>query len=86
MLPFAAWMHGPLAAEVTATLGDRDRLHALGLDARAVRQVWSDFVRGRSGVTWSRPWALFSLLRWASAHGLGDAEAVEPNIAEVAVQ
>ena len=86
VLPFAAWMHGPLAAEVTATLGDGDRLHALGLDARAVRQVWSDFVRGRSGVTWSRPWALFSLLRWASAHGLGDAAAIESDIAEVAVQ
>jgi hypothetical protein len=24
--PFASWMHGALAAEVTATLGDRDRV------------------------------------------------------------
>jgi asparagine synthase (glutamine-hydrolysing) len=84
VLPFADWMLGPLAAEVTATLGGGDRIRALGLDPDAVRDVWSAFIRGRAGVTWSRPWALFSLLRWAAAHGLADAEVVEPEIAEVA--
>jgi asparagine synthase (glutamine-hydrolysing) len=86
VLPFSQWMLGPLAAEVTSTLGDADRMHALGLDPDAVRGVWSAFIRGRAGVTWSRPWALFSLLRWAATHGLGDAEVTEPDVAEAAAQ
>ena len=86
VLPFASWMHGALAAEVTATLGDADRAHALGLNADAVRGVWSDFVRGRAGMTWSRPWALYALLRWAAAHGIGDAVVTDPDVAEVAAQ
>jgi len=86
VLPFSDWMLGPLAAEVTATLGDADRVEAIGLDAVAVRDVWSAFIRGRAGVTWSRPWALFSLLRWAGAHGLADAAVAEPDVAEAAAQ
>jgi len=71
VLPFATWMHGALAAEVTATLGDRDRLHAIGLNPDVVRAVWVSFVRGQVGTTWSRPWALFALVRWATVNGLG---------------
>jgi asparagine synthase (glutamine-hydrolysing) len=86
VLPFASWMHGALAAEVTATLGDVDRVHALGLNAAAVRDVWSGFIRGQGGVTWSRPWALYALLRWAAAQGIVVAEAAEPDAAEAAAQ
>lgn len=84
VLPFAEWMHGPLAAEVTATLGDVDRVAALGLDPEAVREVWSGFIRGQAGMTWSRPWALFAFLRWAAAHGIGDVDVSEPHIVEAA--
>jgi asparagine synthase (glutamine-hydrolysing) len=86
VLPFASWMHGALAAEVTATLGDVDRIHALGVNADAVRAVWSAFIRGQAGVTWSRPWALYALLRWAAAHGIGDVDLAEPDVAEVGAQ
>ena len=70
VLPFADWMRGPLASEVGNTLGDSDRLDAVGLDPAAVRDVWSRFLRGDSGMTWSRPWALYSLVRWAMANGV----------------
>jgi asparagine synthase (glutamine-hydrolysing) len=86
VLPFASWMHGALAAEVTATLGETDRLHALGLDADAVRDVWSGFIRGQPGVTWSRPWAIYAFLRWAAAHGIGDAFVSEPDAVEATAQ
>ena len=70
VLPFADWMRGPLASEVAATLGDTERLAALGLSPRATRGVWEAFVRCDPGVTWSRPWALYSLVRWASETGV----------------
>ena len=66
VLPFADWMRGPLASEVEATLGDHDRLVHLGLSPRAVWATWTGFVRREPGVTWSRPWALYSFARWAS--------------------
>ena len=86
VLPFASWMYGALAAEVTATLGEVDRLHALGLNADAVRGVWSAFIRGQAGVTWSRPWALYALLRWAAAHGIDDGEVADADVAEAAAR
>jgi asparagine synthase (glutamine-hydrolysing) len=70
VLPFADWMRGPLAAEVGAALGDADRLHSLGIAPRAACDVWTAFSRGQAGVTWSRPWALYSLVRWADAVGV----------------
>ena len=84
VLPFASWMHGALAAEVTETLGDADRVRSLGLNPDEVRAVWSAFIRGRKGVTWSRPWALFALLRWAAAHGIGSIDEAEPEVAAAA--
>jgi asparagine synthase (glutamine-hydrolysing) len=82
VLPFAEWMRGPLAPDVAATLGDAERLDAIGLDPAAVRDVWAGFQRGQAGMTWTRPWALYSLIRWASANGIERAEAVDPNIVE----
>ncbi len=59
-LPFAVWLKGPLAKEVSQTL-DRNPHRIWRRDA-ALR-VWNDFLRGRAG--WSRPWALYVLSRWA---------------------
>ena len=86
VLPFADWMRGAMAGEVDAALGDADVLDALGIDIAAARDVWSGFRRGQPGITWSRPWALYALTRWATTHGidgiggdaLAEAEAVAP--------
>jgi asparagine synthase (glutamine-hydrolysing) len=86
VLPFADWLHGALAAEVTAALGDADRIDAVGLDVQAVRAIWSDFVRGRVGVTWSRPWAVYSLIRWATVNGLAGTTTDEHYAAEAMAQ
>jgi len=77
VLPLADWMRGPLAAEVGSALGDADRLDALGLDPHAAIDVWASFLRGQAGVTWSRPWALYSLVRWATQHDVVGVSAVE---------
>ena len=84
MLPFADWMSGTLAAEVDATLGDSDRLRALGIAPEAARMVWSAFVNRQAGVTWSRPWSLYSLVRWAVANGIEDVAAVDARAEGVA--
>ena len=74
-LPFAVWLRGPLRASVEAELrGDAAR--AAGLDPAAVARLWGDFLGGR--VSWSRPWAVYTLLRWAREHDLSVAESSVP--------
>jgi asparagine synthase (glutamine-hydrolysing) len=68
-LPFEAWMRGELIGEIESVLG-AGHLAAVGLDAAAARDVWDGFQRRRPGLTWSRPWALYTLVRWARQHGL----------------
>jgi asparagine synthase (glutamine-hydrolysing) len=82
VLPFADWMHGTLAGEVGDTLGDSARLDALGIEPSAARATWDAFRAHRAGVTWSRPWALYSLVRWAAAHGIEGTSSPEPSVAE----
>jgi asparagine synthase (glutamine-hydrolysing) len=63
VLPFAVWLRGPLASQVEKTLlGEAGKLW----NRAAVQQVWSDFQQGR--LSWSRPWALYVLSRWAAQH------------------
>lgn len=62
-LPFADWLRGPLAGEIANALQSGRRLERLGLRPAATNAVWSDFLRG--AVSWSRPWALYTLVRWA---------------------
>ena len=65
-LPFSVWLRGPLSEEVGRTLNES----AGDLWNRdAVRQVWEQFHQGR--VSWSRPWALYVLSRWAAEHVYG---------------
>ena len=63
-LPFERWMRKELFGEINGVLTSADVARA-GLSPAAVRDAWSDFQNHRSGMTWSRPWALYTLKRWA---------------------
>lgn len=62
-LPFEHWLRGPLKAGVESALTQigEGPLGSL-LNPEAVRQVWTDFMGGRT--SWSRPWSLYVLDRW----------------------
>jgi asparagine synthase (glutamine-hydrolysing) len=63
-LPFETWMRNELFSEVNSELGG-DRAATVSLVQREVSQVWSAFQSRRAGVNWSRPWSLYTLMRWA---------------------
>ena len=67
-LPFSVWMQGPLAAAIDGELRT-DALARVGLETTEARAVWSSF-RAGDGMTWSRPWALYTLARWAREHDM----------------
>ncbi len=70
-LPFETWMRNEMFTEVDSVLRS-PHLQSVGLDRSAVAEVWSQFQSRRPGVNWSRPWALYTLVRWAAQNGLAD--------------
>ena len=68
ILPFDTWMRGPLAPLVRDALNDASLVGRVGLKAEAVRRIWRAYEE-RAGMSWSRPWALFTLVKWAEQTG-----------------
>ena len=66
--PMDSWMRGPLRATLEAKLLNGDACAAIGLNGKEVRRLWREFLRRPGAVYWTRPWAVFSLLHWASAN------------------
>jgi hypothetical protein len=42
----------------------------VGLVPSAVTGIWAQFQQRAPGVNWSRPWALYTLLKWAAHNEL----------------
>lgn len=75
-LPFDRWMRKDLFDEVDAVLTSSIS-RMVGLEPGAASDVWSDFQGRRHGISWSRPWALYTLVRWAEQNNVtlgGDIE------------
>jgi asparagine synthase (glutamine-hydrolysing) len=63
-LPFEKWLQQDLRREVSCVLEDAGRVGRTGLDDEPVKQVWQRFLRKPRAVGWSRPWALYVLVKW----------------------
>lgn len=66
-LPFEKWMRNDLGAELEAMFGGQ-AAEGAGLRRNASMKVWRSFTDNGGSVTWSRPWALYTLMRWAQEH------------------
>ncbi|MEO5588929.1 MAG: asparagine synthase C-terminal domain-containing protein, partial [Gemmatimonadaceae bacterium] len=64
-LPFETWLRGEMRDEVGSVLTGPVAA-SVGLDSTVVADVWNAFQAKTRGVNWSRPWALYTLARWAS--------------------
>jgi asparagine synthase (glutamine-hydrolysing) len=66
-LPFEHWLRDALRSTVEDSLRNIDD-GPLGswIDGSAARNVWQDFLAGRT--SWSRPWSLYVLQLWSERH------------------
>lgn len=68
-LPFEKWMRNEMQSEVDSVLSS-EWVARSGLNPESVNNIWKQFLAKRAGVNWSRPWALYTLARWASVNGV----------------
>jgi asparagine synthase (glutamine-hydrolysing) len=66
--PMDSWMRGPLRPMIETRLLDPQQCAALGLRGAEVARIWKQFLDRPGSIYWTRPWALFSLLQWASTN------------------
>jgi len=69
-LPFEKWMQGNLKSEISAVLVDEERVSSAGLDSEMVGKVWRRFIAKPRAVGWTRPWAIYVLLKWCEVNGI----------------
>ena len=69
-LPFEKWMKGKMRSEIAAVLEDEERLALVGLNAEAVGKIWRRFLEKPKAVGWSRPWAIYVLVKWCEINGI----------------
>jgi asparagine synthase (glutamine-hydrolysing) len=70
VLPIDVWARQGLQAEMDALLCDPQAARKVGLESDSVKTLWQSFLAGRSGLYWSRIWALYILLWWCQTHEL----------------
>ena len=63
-LPFELWMRNELFSEVESVMNE-SAAESAGLEHLDVSAIWRAFQNRKPGVNWSRPWALYTLMRWA---------------------
>ncbi len=62
LLPFAVWMHGPLREFLEDSFSKPSLDRCPWLDARAVKDLWQDFLLSEDRRNWSRVWSLAVLI------------------------
>jgi len=67
-LPFEKWMQRKMRSEISAVLEDEERLSLIGLNSEMVRKIWRKFLEKPKAVGWSRPWAIYVLVKWCEVN------------------
>jgi asparagine synthase (glutamine-hydrolysing) len=70
-LPFEKWMQGKLRTEIAGVLEDKKKLSSVWFTAEVVEGIWKKFLRSPKAVGWTRPWAIYVLLKWCEVNSIG---------------
>jgi asparagine synthase (glutamine-hydrolysing) len=68
VLPIDTWARQRLRPQMHALFADDALACRAGLRSKAVQTLWRSFTDGRSGLYWSRIWAIYTLLSWCQTH------------------
>src|SRR5215213_1783357 len=77
-LPFEKWMQGKMRPEISAVLEDERRLSFVGLNAEVAGKVWRKCLEKPKAVGWSRPWAIYVLVKWCEVNEIHESSSRYP--------
>ncbi len=69
--PWEFWLRNKLRPQVEEVLNNFPVNNGMGLNIKECQNLWSMFLQSKSGVTWSRAWAIYVLLSWVRRNALG---------------
>jgi asparagine synthase (glutamine-hydrolysing) len=69
-LPFEKWMQGKLRADISKVMESKKRLSGVGLNAEVVERIWKKFLQTPKAVGWTRPWAIYVLVKWCEVNDI----------------
>ncbi len=70
VLPIERWCRAHLSRRIAATFADRHACAAVGLESKALTQLFDAYLAGCPGLYWSRIWAPFALISWCQRHAV----------------
>jgi asparagine synthase (glutamine-hydrolysing) len=71
VMPFESWIRQGLSKQVESALADETLVRRCGLDPKVTKRLWAAYTDGGGkGLSWSRIWGVFVLLRYAQLHDL----------------
>jgi asparagine synthase (glutamine-hydrolysing) len=70
VLPIDTWARQRLRPQLQTLFADDGLARRVGLRGEAVQTLWRSFSGGRSGLYWSRIWAIYVLLSWCQTHDM----------------
>jgi asparagine synthase (glutamine-hydrolysing) len=68
VLPIDSWARQRLRPQMETLFADEGLARRVGLRGEALQTLWRSFAGGRSGLYWSRIWAIYVLLSWCQTH------------------
>ncbi|HWW92953.1 MAG TPA: asparagine synthase (glutamine-hydrolyzing) [Vicinamibacteria bacterium] len=68
VLPIDSWARQRLRPQMETVFADEGLARRVGLRGEALQTLWRSFTGGRSGLYWSRIWAIYVLLSWCQTH------------------
>lgn len=68
-LPFERWMRSELSHELDETFNSYPVFRGAG-NGSGVRRFWNDLKKTPSRERWSRPWALYVLIKWCQSNNV----------------
>ncbi len=68
VLPIDAWCRNSLRETMEALYRDEALCERAGVDPASALALWRSFQAGRSGIYWSRVWAIYVHLNWCAQH------------------
>jgi asparagine synthase (glutamine-hydrolysing) len=70
VLPIDTWARQRLRQDMDVLLKDSEATRRAGLRAETVKILWRSYLEGRSGLYWSRVWAIYVLVAWCRTHSM----------------